>query len=102
VDELREDYPWLEDLMRPLRGLVVPCDFQEIKRRWREQNVVEALKQKKMLPPSIEEGEEGLRKDLEAMGIFLRMEDGRVNIPDVFRIGYGLGRRGGVKPIREA
>ena len=102
VDELREDYPWLEDLMRPLRGLVVPCDFQEINRRWQEQNVVEALKQKKMLPPSIEKGEEGLRKDLEAMGIFLRMEDGRVNIPDVFRIGYGLGRRGGVKPIREA
>ncbi len=100
VSELREDYPWIEDLMNPLRGLVVPCDFKEIKTRWREQNVVEALKQKKMLPPSIEEGEEGLRKDLEAMGIFLRMEDGRVNIPDVFRIGYGLGRRGGVKPIR--
>jgi len=102
VSELREDYPWIEDLMAPLRGLVVPCDFKEIKTRWREQNVLETLKQKKMLPPSIEEGEEGLRKDLEAMGIFLRMEDGRVNIPDVFRIGYGLGRRGGVKPIREA
>ncbi len=102
VAELREDYPWIEDLMRPLRGLVVPCDFKDIKSRWREQNVVEALKQKRMLPPSIEEGEEGLRKDLEAMGILLRMEDGRVNIPDVFRIGYGLGRRGGVKPIREA
>jgi len=101
VAELREDYPWIEDLMRPLRGLVVPCDFKDIKSRWREQNVVEALKQKRMLPPSIEEGEEGLRKDLEAMGILLRMEDGRVNIPDVFRIGYGLGRRGGVKPIRE-
>lgn len=26
--------------------------------------------------------------------------DGRVNMPDVYRVGFGLGRKGGVKPIR--
>ena len=40
------------------------------------------------------------RDDLEALSIFQRLLDGRVNIPDVFRVGYGLGRRGGVKPAR--
>ena len=32
--------------------------------------------------------------------VFLSLRDGRVNVPDVFRVGYGLGRRGGVKPVR--
>jgi hypothetical protein len=41
-----------------------------------------------------------VRKDLEVLGIFLRMSDGRVNVPDVFRVGCGLGRRGGVRPVR--
>ena len=59
-----------------------------------EQNVVK-------LPPSrIEEGPDGVRRDLESLGVFQRMRDGRVNVPDVFRVGYGLGRKGGVKPIR--
>jgi len=30
----------------------------------------------------------------------LGMRAGRVNIPDVCRVGYGLGRRGGVRPAR--
>ena len=38
-------------------------------------------------------------RDLEDLGIFLSMEDGGINVPDVFRVGYGLGRRGGVKPV---
>jgi hypothetical protein len=29
------------------------------------------------------------------------MDDGRINLPDVYRVGYGLGRRGGVKAIRK-
>ena len=51
-------------------------------------------------PPHFREGIEGVRQDIESLGIFQRMEDGRVNIPDVFRIAYGIGRMGGVKPVR--
>ena len=42
----------------------------------------------------------GVRPDLESSCIFFGMRDGHVNIPDVFRMGYGLGRRGGVRPVR--
>lgn len=53
------------------------------------------------LPPRhVEQGPDGVRADLESLGVFMRLHDGRVNIPDVFRVGYGLGRRGGVRPIR--
>ncbi len=27
------------------------------------------------------------------------MKDERVNMPDLYRVGFGLGRRGGVKPV---
>lgn len=45
---------------------------------------------------------DGVRDDLKGVGVFQIMDDGRVNLPDVYRVGYGLGRRGGVKAIRQA
>ncbi len=105
VRELKEDYPWVDTLMQPLRGLLVPCEFQSIVERWEQERVLQKLQEQPVeeakLLPSYLEGYPGLRRDLESLGIFLRLEDGRVHIPDVFRVGYGLGRRGGVKPLPE-
>ncbi len=102
--ELREDYPWVDALLEPLEGMVVPVAFDEIESVWRERGVISKLKRGSLggehLPPAhLEEGAVGLRRDLEDLGIFLRMKDSRVNIPDVFRVAYGLGRRGGVRPL---
>ena len=106
VRELQEDYPWVHQVLNPLKGMVVPCYFDDIYERWRSEGVLDRLAgdveqdEVKLPPLHINQGADGVRKDLESLGIFLRMRDGRVNIPDVFRVGYGLGRRGGVKPIR--
>ena len=106
VNEIREDYPWMNRVLQPLQGVVVPCGFEEIAERWRERRVLDSLAQEMeqkavKLPPShIDAGPDGVRQDLESLGVFLRMRDGRVNIPDVFRVGYGLGRKGGVRPVR--
>jgi hypothetical protein len=27
------------------------------------------------------------------------MRDGRINMPDLYRVGFGLGRKGGVTPL---
>ena len=56
--------------------------------------------EKELPPPHFGEGIEGVRRDIEWLGIFQRMQDGRVNIPDVFRVAYGIKRMGGVKPVR--
>ncbi|MFH1136076.1 MAG: hypothetical protein V1816_08305 [Pseudomonadota bacterium] len=98
VSELAEDYPWVKDLMEPLVGLTVPCPFDAIIERWADQhgNTLPGLRR---LPPThYDKGWEGLREDLISLGIFESMKDGRVNMPDLFRVGFGLGRRGGVKP----
>lgn len=105
VTELREDYPWVDRLLRDLGGLTVPCHFKEIEKRWEHEKTLSRLQTDiksmdvKLPPRRFEEGAEGIRGDLESLKIFQRMHDGRVNIPDVFRVGYGLGRRGGVRPV---
>ena len=106
VNEMREDYPWIDQVLTPLAGRVVPCPFDEIAERWRSEGVLDRLRgeteqdEVKLPPRHVEQGPDGVRTDLESLGVFLRLRDGRVNIPDVFRVGYGLGRRGGVRPIR--
>ncbi len=106
VREVQEDYPWVHRALGPLEGIVVPCEFDEIARRWQSRGILNRLTEEagqnevKLPPLHIEQGPDGVRQDLESLGVFLRMRDGRVNIPDVFRVGYGLGRRGGVKPVR--
>ena len=106
VNELREDYPWVDLLLRDLQDQVVPCRFGEIAKRWEARGTVDRLyenvaQREVKLPPSrIEGGVDGIREELEALCVFQRMHDRRVNIPDVYRVGYGLGRRGGVRPVR--
>ena len=106
VREIREDYPWMDRVLRPLEGLVVPCRFDEIAERWRDQGVLDQLTKAveqvdvKLPPAHIGDGPEGVREDLKTLGVFQRLRDGRVNVPDVFRVGYGIGRKGGVKPVR--
>ena len=106
VVEFREDYPWVHRVLTALEGMVVPCSFEEVEQRWRERDVLSRFagnatrESVGSTPRQMERGARGVRDDLEALSIFQRLLDGRVNIPDVFRVGYGLGRRGGVKPAR--
>lgn len=105
VEEVREDFFWVPTLMEPLRNLVIPCPFDEIRARWKAANVKRAIERQAEarigLPPKhLDEGPEGLLNDMLALALFSEMHDGRINMPDVYRVGFGLGRKGGVKPIR--
>ncbi len=101
VKEISEDYDWVEKVMLPLHRLTVPCLFSEVEGRWLEKGGVEKLcENTRFLPPSnLREGAAGVRGDLEALGVFQVASQQRVNVPDVFRIAFGLGRKGGVKPV---
>ena len=106
VLELQEDYPWVDRVLNCLGGMTVPCKFEEIEERWSEHRVLDHLTEDveqnavKLPPLHIRDQAQGVRSDLESLGVFLRMRDDRVNIPDVFRVGYGLGRKGGVRVAR--
>jgi hypothetical protein len=102
VNELAEDYPWVKTLMAPLSGLTVPSPLGDIEQRWRdgfgwspEAKVFEG----RLPPEHLEDGWKGVARDLTDLGIFETMKDSRINMPDLYRVGFGLGRRGGVKPV---
>jgi hypothetical protein len=109
VNEItREDYPWIESVMAPLRNrITVPCADSDIIALWKSSNTIGDLQGRlknvetvKLPPPHLDEGPKGVLKDLEALGVIQFLSDGRIQMPDVYRIAFSLGRRGGVKPLR--
>lgn len=109
VQEITEDYPWVASVMAPLRGnLTVPCAAGDILRIWRDEQTLAEMQRLlassqdavKLPPQHLEQGPAGLLIDLEALGMVQRMDGRRIQMPDVFRVAFGLGRRGGVKPLK--
>lgn len=106
VDEItREDYPWVQQVMEPLSGrIIVPCEPNGFISIWKKKKTIGNLigqgDSVKLPPQHLEEGPEGILKDLEGLGIIQRLRDGRIQMPDVYRIAFGLGRKGGVKPLK--
>ena len=110
VDELvKEDYPWVAMLMQPLKGiLTVPCDAKDIGTIWKKARVLDDLRASltgrntivKLPPQRLDEGYMGVLADLQDLGVVQRLSDNRIQMPDVYRIAFGLGRRGGVKPLK--
>ncbi|MCS6886719.1 MAG: hypothetical protein NZQ09_00795 [Chloroflexus sp.] len=102
LHEITEDYPWIKRLMEPLRGLNVPCPFETIQERWREHfpGGPRDISGNYLPPKNTGPEWSGIWENLIDLGIFERTSDGRINMPDIYRIGFGLGRRGGVKPIK--
>jgi hypothetical protein len=39
-------------------------------------------------------------RDLKDLGVINYLSDERIQMPDVYRIAFGLGRKGGVKPLK--
>jgi len=103
VDELAEDFPWIRSVLGPLKGATVPISFEEIESKWREAFVTgpQGTDADGRLPPQhAERGWPGVKDDLLRLGVFEERKDGRIDMPDLYRVGFGLGRRGGVKPRR--
>lgn len=100
VDEMAEDYPWVRTFMSPLSGLTVPCDYSAILERWQQTfpSGHNAAPIERLPPQHAERGWDGIKDDLIRLGVFDVKKDGRIDMPDLYRVGFGLGRRGGVKP----
>lgn len=99
--ELEEDLPWAHFALTALSGLEIPCDFEAIRRRWIDRGTLASVKnsgRRPALDPNDELG--SLRDALTAAGVFAKRTDGRWNVPDVYRVAYGLPLRGGVPPRR--
>lgn len=109
VKEIIEDYPWVKWVMEPLRGnLTVPCGILDIEKIWKDEQTVSQLEGRlskqgdavKLPPQNLDFGTSGILADLESLGILERIDGKRIQMPDVYRVAFGFGRRGGVKPLK--
>ena len=100
VNELAEDYPWVPTFMTPLAGLTVPCEYTLIRQRWAGEFPLgpKAAHGERLPPQHAEGGWDGIREDLKRLGLFEAKLDGRIDMPDLYRVGFRLGRRGGIRP----
>jgi len=104
VDELKEGYPWVATLLQALEGQTVPINIEQLISLWKQ--AIEYIESKGKLPPRrfnedpVRKGQiSALIDDLAEIGVLYRTSDNRINIPDIFRVGYKIGRKGGVKPL---
>jgi hypothetical protein len=98
VQEIAEDLPWAHAAMDMLADVVVPCQPSALLSAWRNGGLTQRLEREKLRAPP-EAGLSVIIKELASAGILAHLPDGRINIPDVYRVGFGLRRRGGFAPL---
>jgi len=114
VAEITEDYPWVGEVMSVLNAQInVPCDESDILSIWKDHNILEKIRELRTpgdndfspkLGPAISEQNptDGVFENLIRLGIFSRQKGSRIQMPDVYRVAFGIGRKGGIRPIRQS
>jgi hypothetical protein len=108
VDQLGEDYPWIQTVLGVLEGLEVPCKPDAFIRRWKVEGTVSRVNQVTRRsgrpgPIGLEgrtrmQGEFALLEALKSIGVVEERSADRINMPDLFRVAAKIKRRGGVRP----
>ena len=106
VEQLREDFFWIRDTLVPLADLAVPCVSDSLFGRWQEAGTITAIeeyaKTRLALAPVEFDSASGvspksLLNALLRLGVAEKRPDGRINVPDIYRVAAKLLKRGGVK-----
>lgn len=96
VGEIAE-HSWVQPLMAALTGYVaVPFKFTEAGVRWLKTG---ALSDVDVVAAEIDSADSA-RKRLAELGVWREMKTGRIDVPDIFRLGFKLNRHGGVPRSR--
>lgn len=109
VNELSEDYFWVKQALEAFKGKPVPASVLQIYGFWNggtnaipfPQRLKELCQKEKVFLPwgddELQRPSEKLRDTLVGLGILvLRNNNTRLDIPDIYRVGYGFSKHGGV------
>lgn len=106
VDQLHQEFPWIKGVLTPLAGLLLPQDESKVHLVWKKAKTLQAAlddsKLKGYLPPvepSRTNHERELYAAMEKIGVMLRRKDGRIDMPDLFRVAAKLLKKGGTAPL---
>lgn len=103
LGELYEDYPWIQVALAALRRQFVPMDREQLLEHWKSAQVLLAITSAsgelpRNAPVGLVNGDE-LNALLTAMKNIAVMEErvnGKINVPDIFRVEAEILRKGGV------
>ena len=101
--ELGEDYPWIDSALRPLGRQFVPIERHDLFALWDASGVINNIlsKSKKdgfLAPFRVLEAQNnsGLLAAMVNIAVMEERMNGKINVPDIFRVEAGILRRGGV------
>jgi hypothetical protein len=112
VREIGEDLPWVHTAIQPLEGQQVPIEEDIILNIWQVNNLTDLLgsdpartstppdETKIRTGPKFPDDYPRLIEELVDLGVMQRRKDGRIDLPDVYRIAFSIGRKGGVPKVR--
>ncbi|EPG3323471.1 TPA: hypothetical protein N2A03_005869 [Pseudomonas aeruginosa] len=105
VDQLHQEFPWIKGVLAPMAGLLLPQDESGVFSVWKRANTVNNLvadaEKHEYLSPfrsDDEKSELSLFVALEEIGVMHRRKDGRLDMPDLFRVAAKLLKKGGIAP----
>jgi hypothetical protein len=107
VDQLHQDFVWIKGVLAPLAGLLLPQAEEEVFQVWKAAGTMAALMEdartKKYLPPfppKENPSEIDLYLALKRIGVMQPRKDGRIDMPDLFRVAAKLLKKGGTAPLK--
>jgi hypothetical protein len=106
VDQLHQEFGWIKGVLAPLAGVLLPKNEDEVFEVWRRAGTVATAREDATrhgyLPPFPDHsraGETDLYLALERIGVMFRRSDGRLDMPDLFRVAARLLKKGGTAPV---
>jgi hypothetical protein len=106
VDQLHSDFPWIKGVLAPLAGLLLPQFEKEVFRVWQKANtvkqlVIDADKHGYLSPFLTNQPADELHlfEAMHRIGVMNRRNDGRIDMPDLFRVAAKLLKKGGTTPL---
>lgn len=101
--ELYEDYPWIQPALAALRRQFVPMEREQLLDIWKSQRVIETIQansssEPRYTPVKFLGGDEpsALLSSMRDVGVMEERTNGKINVPDIFRVEAEILRKGGV------
>lgn len=104
LNELYEDYEWIRPSLGALRRQFVPMSRELLFELWRHNKVISAIKapqagdQVNRVPARLADGDapDELLEAMKSVSVMEERSNGKINVPDIFRVEAEILRKGGV------
>lgn len=101
LEELYEDYPWVRPALAALSRQFVPMEREQLLNIWDKEGVVKSIKTNDnplYTPAKFLAGSElpDLLSSMRDVGVMEERANGKINVPDIYRVQAQILRRGGV------